>query len=95
MRGCVDDQCRAAVMVHRFKLRGWDEEQEVLAAVTCFVTRTDDPEEEVKVRMSAGDVAPLARVDHSGAPQQGVDYMDLVSYFFDSLLESFHSPDTI
>jgi hypothetical protein len=68
---------------------------QVLAAVTCFVTRTDDPEEEVKVRMSAGDVAPLARVDHSGAPQQGVDYMDLVSYFFDSLLESFHSPDTI
>lgn len=68
---------------------------QVLAAVTCFVTLTDDPEEEVKVRMAAGDVAALARVDHSGVPRQGVDYLELVSYFFDSLLESFHSPDTI
>jgi hypothetical protein len=71
----------------------WGAEMQVLAAVTCFVTLKDDPEEQVKLHMASGDAAPLPPVDHSGAPQQGVDYLELVSYFFDSLLESFHSPD--
>jgi len=76
----------------KFSLQSWEEEQASLTAITCFVRIADDaPQERLdREQRERGDVPPDRDTARTYAPDY--DLGEMVSSFFDTLLDSFHTP---